>query len=140
MSNIFRQFCHKQYDNDVIYTHIIKKGDFMDEIEKNIEYGKEFVRHRITELRLKTGISEYQMSLELGQNKSYIQSISSGKAMPSMAGFFNICDYFDITPIEFFDTSIQEPNLLNDLIKTIETLPKADLELILKIVERLKKD
>ena len=53
----------------------------MDEIEKNIEYGKEFVRHRITELRLKTGISEYQMSLELGQNKSYIQSISSGKAM-----------------------------------------------------------
>lgn len=49
--------------------HIIKKGDFMDEIEKNIEYGKEFVRHRITELRLKTGISEYQMSLELGQNK-----------------------------------------------------------------------
>ena len=49
----------------------------MDEIEKNIEYGKEFVRSRITELRLKTGISEYQMSLELGQNKSYIQSISS---------------------------------------------------------------
>ena len=112
----------------------------MDEIEKNIEYGKEFVRHRITELRLKTGISEYQMSLELGQNKSYIQSISSGKSMPSMAGFLNICDYFDITPIEFFDTSIQEPNLLNDLIKTIETLPKADLELILEIAERLKKD
>ena len=112
----------------------------MDEIEKNIEYGKEFVRSRITELRLKTGISEYQMSLELGQNKSYIQSISSGKAMPSMAGFFNICDYFGITPVEFFDTTIQEPNLLNDLIKTIETLPKADLELILEIAERLKKD
>ena len=112
----------------------------MDEIEKNIEYGKEFVRSRITELRLKTGISEYQMSLELGQNKSYIQSISSGKAMPSMAGFFYIFDYFRITPVEFFFTTIQEPNLLNDLIKTIETLPKSDLELILEIAERLKKD
>ncbi len=111
-----------------------------DEIDIKIQQGKDFIKNRITELRLKTGVSEYQMSFDLGQSKSYIQSISSGKAMPSMAGFLNICDYFDITPIEFFDTSIQEPNLLNDLIKTIETLPKADLELILEIAERLKKD
>ena len=111
-----------------------------DEIDIKIQQGKDFIKNRITELRLKMGVSEYQMSFDLGQSKSYIQSISSGKAMPSMAGFLNICDYFGITPIEFFDTSIQEPNLLNDLIKTIETLPKADLELILEIAERLKKD
>ncbi len=111
-----------------------------DEIDIKIQQGKDFIKNRITELRLKMGVSEYQMSFDLGQSKSYIQSISSGKAMPSMAGFLNICDYFVITPIVFFDTSIQEPNLLNDLIKTIETLPKADLELILEIAERLKKD
>lgn len=111
-----------------------------DEIDIKIQQGKDFIKNRITELRLKTGVSEYQMSFDLGQSKSYIQSISSGKAMPSMAGFLNICDYFGITPVEFFDTTIQEPNLLNDLIKTIETLPKSDLELILEIAERLKKD
>lgn len=110
-----------------------------DEIDTKIQEGKEFIRNRITELRLKANVSEYQMSFDLGQSKSYIQSISSGKAMPSMAGFFNICDYFGITPVEFFDTSIKEPNLLNDIINKIKAFPADDLELILEIAERLKK-
>ena len=109
----------------------------MDEIERNIEKGKEFVRNRITELRLKADISEYQMSLELGQNRSYIQSISSGKAMPSMAGFFNICDYFNITPVEFFDDSVKEPTLLNEVFKSMKNLSEDDLELIRSIAQRL---
>lgn len=54
-----------------------------------------FIRSRITELRLKKGVSEYQMSLALGQNRSYIQAISSGRALPSMKQFLNICEYFD---------------------------------------------
>lgn len=37
---------------------------------------EQFVRNRITELRLKKDVSEYQMSLDLGKNKSYIQGIS----------------------------------------------------------------
>lgn len=48
---------------------------------------EEFIRNRITELRLKKGASEYQMSLALGQNRSYIQGISSGRSLPSMAQF-----------------------------------------------------
>lgn len=59
-----------------------QRGERMDE---------EFIRNRITELRLKKGVSEYQMSMELGQNRSYIQAISSGRSMPSMKQFLNIC-------------------------------------------------
>lgn len=109
----------------------------MDEIEKKIEEGKEFVRMRITELRMRLNVSEYQMSYELGQNRGYIQSISSGKAMPSMAGFFNICDYFGITPVQFFDTSIENPNLLNDVIRYLKKLDDEDLELIMDLAKRL---
>ena len=109
----------------------------MDEIEKNIESGKEFVKNRVTQLRLQANISEYQMSLELGQNRSYIQSISSGKAMPSMAGFFNICDYFNITPAEFFDPAIHEPALLNEVYNSIKSLNPENLKLIRTIAERL---
>ena len=104
----------------------------MDEIERNIEKEKEYVRNRITALRLKADISEYQMSLELGQNRSYIQSISSGKAMPSMAGFFNICDY-----VEFFDDSVKEPTLLNEVFSSMKNLSEDDLELIRSIAQRL---
>ena len=42
-----------------------------------------YIAKRITELRLARNISEYQMSLELGQSKSYVQSITSGKNLPS---------------------------------------------------------
>ena len=109
----------------------------IDEIEINIENGKEFVRDRITELRLQADVSEYQMSLELGQNRSYVQSISSGRAMPSMAGFFNICDYFGITPVEFFDSSIKEPALLNEVFEALKPLNEENLELIRTIAQKL---
>ena len=65
-----------------------------------------FVGKRITELRIKKNISEYQLSYDLGQSKGYIQSISSGRALPSMKMFLNICDYFQITPSEFFNNEI----------------------------------
>ena len=109
----------------------------LDEIEMSIEKNKEFVRNRITELRLQANVSEYMMSFELGQSKGYIQAISSGKAMPSMAGFFNICDYFGITPVEFFDPSIKEPALLNEVFEALKPLDEENLELIRTIAQKL---
>ena len=53
----------------------------------------DFIRERITRLRLERNLSEYQLSYELGQSKGYIQSITSGRALPSMAMFLDICDY-----------------------------------------------
>ena len=41
----------------------------------------DFVRNRISQLRIKKGVSEYRMSSDLGHSKSYIQSISRGKAL-----------------------------------------------------------
>ena len=42
-----------------------------------------FIAKRITQLRMDRNVSEYQMSLELGHSKSYIQRITSRKAMHS---------------------------------------------------------
>ena len=36
-----------------------------------------FVRDRITQLRLQKGVSEYQMSYDLGHSRGYIYKISS---------------------------------------------------------------
>ena len=43
----------------------------------------DFVRERISQLRIKKGVSEYQMSYDLGHSRGYINNISSGKALPS---------------------------------------------------------
>lgn len=106
-----------------------------EEVEA-IEYC-EFVRNRITELRMKKDVSEYQMSLELGQNRTYIQSISSKKAMPSFFGFFKICNYFEITPLEFFDASMEEPEIYTILRKEISQLSPEDVEILLPLIQRL---
>ena len=65
-------------------------------------YSEDFVA-RLTQLRLKHGVSARDMSLSLGQNSGYINNIECGKALPSMSVFLYICDYFHITPQEFFD-------------------------------------
>ena len=96
-----------------------------------------FIRNRITELRLKRGISEYQLSLDLGQNRSYIQAISSGRALPSMKQFLNICEYFENTPLQFFDTSESNPQLVKKALDGIRTLSDDDLIMLLGLIARL---
>ena len=75
-----------------------------------------FVRERITELRMLKDMSEYQLSLELGRSHSYIQSITSGKTSPSMSVFFDICNYFKISPQEFFDKDIHNPDRIHGIV------------------------
>ena len=100
---------------------------------------EKFVRNRITELRLKKGVSEYQMSYDLGHSRSYIYNISSGKSLPPMAEFLEICRYFKITPSQFFDDSIEDPALLQSAITELRKLDYDDLMLILGCIRRLSK-
>lgn len=96
-----------------------------------------FVRNRISELRTKKGVSEYKMSLDLGHSKSYIQSISSGKALPSFSEFLYICEYLGVTPREFFDTDLHEPQLVCRLIDLSKNLKPKDLDILINMAERL---
>ena len=99
----------------------------------------EFVRERISQLRLIKGVSEYQMSYDLGHSRGYVNNISSGKALPSMNEFFAICDYFEITPVEFFDCSNKVPSLSKQLISDINRLSPENMNLILQLVNNLNK-
>jgi len=98
---------------------------------------KQFLRDRITQLRLKKGVSEYQMSLDLGRSRGYIQNISSGKSLPSVEGLFEICDYFGLTPAQFFDESMDDPALMAEATKSLRKLNDSDRLLILNYINRL---
>lgn len=97
----------------------------------------EYVRERITSLRLQKGVSEYKMSYDLGHSRGYINNISSGKTLPSMTEFFAICDYFSITPVEFFDDKLGNPRMLNQALLGLEQLSDDDLALMLQNINRL---
>lgn len=101
---------------------------------------EDFIRERITQLRLNKGVSEYQMSYDLGHSRGYIYNISSGKALPPLKEFFAICDYFQITPQEFFDGSLQNPALFQEAVEGMKQLPEDDLLLLLGIINRMRKE
>lgn len=95
-----------------------------------------YIAKRITQLRMARNISEYQMSLELGHSKSYIQSITSGKSMPSTQELFNIADYFDMSLSEFFDDGNETSPTIQKAIDAIRKLNERDAALLLDIILR----
>ena len=98
-----------------------------------------FVRDRITQLRLQKKVSEYQMSYDLGHSRGYVYNISSGKSLPPMNEFFAICEYFDITPAEFFDEGTDHPELISKAVDGLKKLNDDDRLLILNHINRLLK-
>lgn len=100
---------------------------------------EQFIRDRITQLRLEKHVSEYKMSYDLGQSRSYIQSISSGRALPSLPMLLDICDYFGITPEEFFHEEHAEvsPVLIKDFLTDFCSLGEEDRTLICTLTRRL---
>lgn len=90
---------------------------------------------RLISLRTQKGVSAREMSLSIGQSESYIHSIESGKALPSMSVFFFICDYLGITPSEFFNTTVEKPDRLRGLIQQLTLLNSKKIDDLSAIVE-----
>lgn len=99
-----------------------------------------FIRERITQLRLKKNVSEYQMSYDLGHSRSYIYNISSGKSLPPLAEFLQICEYFDITPGQFFDETQDDPAMVQTAVTELKKLNDDDLMLLITLIRRLNRE
>ncbi|HAS37515.1 MAG TPA: transcriptional regulator [Ruminococcaceae bacterium] len=99
-----------------------------------------FIRDRITQLRMQKSVSEYKMSYDLGHSRSYIYNISSGKSLPPMAEFLEICDYLGVTPSDFFNDSTENPILVQSAIEEIKKLDDDDLMLVIGNLRRLNKN
>lgn len=94
---------------------------------------------RLAQLREKKGVSARDMSLSIGQNAGYINNIESGKSMPSLSGFFYICEYLGISPSDFFDMNTKNPTRLNELMDDLKRLNDKQLETIAVLVKDIIK-
>lgn len=92
---------------------------------------------RLAQLRTKKGVSARDMSLSIGQNAGYVNNIETGKALPSMSGFFFICEYLNISPKEFFDMDSEQPEELRNLVDNLKLLDAQQLQSIAAIVKGL---
>lgn len=99
---------------------------------------EDFFYERLTKLRMTKGVSQREMSLAMGQSEGYMTKIESRVSLPSMTVFFYICEYFGISPREFFDDEVKNPALLQQAIDGLKTLSDDDLALILGNIKRLQ--
>lgn len=99
-------------------------------------YEDEF-SNRLAELRTKKGVSARDMSLSLGQNSGYINHIENKQTLPSMTGFFNICEYFKITPQQFFEMDCSHPATITDIVCSLKCLNENQLHYLSMLVNDL---
>ena len=99
----------------------------------------EFTQKRIAALCAAKGISERKLSFELGHSEGYINSITTGRALPSMGEFFYLCEYFKITPKEFFDDGEADPVFLRELIADLKRLDAKQLEHLSELIKTMRR-
>ena len=94
---------------------------------------EDFIK-RLVELRMNKGVSARDMSLSIGQSAGYINNIENGHNLPSMAMFFEICEYLHTKPSEFFSyEEDQEAHVSTEFLEQFNKLGKEDKALLLKI-------
>lgn len=101
---------------------------------------KEQFVDRLVSLRIKKGVSARDMSLSLGQSPGYINNIENGVNLPSMTVFFYICDYFGISPGEFFDLESVNPPRLRSLVESMKSLDDTELAAVDGVVQALRRN
>lgn len=100
------------------------------------------MREKITELRIKRGLSAYELSYQLGHSKNYIHNLVSGHSQTTVKELLYIIDYFGITPKDFFDEKQEyaEPALVKQIMDGMKGMSKEDLAAIAHLVNRIKND
>lgn len=95
---------------------------------------------RLCQLRTERNLSAREMSLSLGQGVGYINNIENGHNMPSMTMFFEICEFLQVSPCEFFWYTKTDRLLCEKLLSSARRLSTEDLELLIRLVNKLQKE
>ena len=109
-----------------------------DTVQAHLEFAG-----RLSSIRTAKGISAREMSLSLGQGAGYINNIENGRSLPSMSMFLEICEYLEISPMEFFnfaDHPVLQECSEAQLLYAFARLGKEEQELVIRLVEILRRD
>lgn len=95
---------------------------------------------RLSELRIQRDVSARDMSLSLGQSESYINKIENKRTLPSMTGFIYICEYFGITPQDFFNVDSPAPQKSKEVLSELNKLTASQADHVMMVIRDIIKD
>ena len=76
----------------------------------------------------------------IGQSDGYINKIESGYSLPSLSGFFYICEFLEVTPYEFFNYYIKDDDKIQKILNILFSLSPRQLDYFFEILNDIKKD
>ena len=76
----------------------------------------------------------------IGQSEGYINKIDSGYSLPSLSGFFYICEFLEVTPYEFFNYYIKDDDKIQKILNILFSLSPRQLDYFFEILNDIKKD
>lgn len=100
---------------------------------------EELFLERLSYFRDQKKVSARDMSLSLGQSPSYINAIENHKYLPKMTIFFYMCEYFGISPAEFFDDKNKHPERMKKLYRDLLSMNSEQLDIIESVIRGIKK-
>jgi len=113
-------------------SSLYNKNKFQEELRFMYDgFGDQLFR-----LRTAKQVSAREMSLGLGHGAGYINNIENKHNYPSMTQFFEICEYLQITPGEFFGSQADTSGLFCRIVN----LDCESQELLYKLVEILERN
>ena len=99
-----------------------------------------YIQNKITELRIKRGLSAYELSYQLGHSKNYIHNIVSGYSQTTVNELLYIIDFFGMTPRDFFDEEYEyaDPVLGKNIIDAMRGMSKENLVSLAHLVNLVR--
>jgi len=98
------------------------------------------IGERIAHLRCIRNVSAREMSFSVGLSANHINKMENGKAIPSLATLFDICDYLKISPKDFFDTENNDPNQVSEMVNDYKRLDSDAQANVAGIIKELARD
>ena len=95
---------------------------------------------RLSQIRIKKGISARQMSNDLGLGENYINKIENLSSEPSLKILIEICKYLNVSLDELLGYRTVNSPELYEAINGLKDLDESDFEHIAAIIKRLRKD
>ena len=101
---------------------------------------KDFIRQRVSSIRISKGLSARKLSLELEMGSEYINQLECGRSNPSINFLVKFCEYFNISMSEFFDNGSKYPQEYQELFNKLNKLDANELQLVKNLIDSLSKN
>lgn len=100
---------------------------------------RKFVSNRVGKLRSLKNVSAREMSFALGKSPNYINNIENGVIIPSLEVLEEICEFLEISVMEFFQEANNNPMKVDELVTDIMSLDQEQIEIVHSVVKQFRK-